>query len=214
MLINIIGASGTGKTTLANNLIKILGFPCMSIGKKRQILLKYRDYGLSLDTVEETSWAYFNSFAKFRNNCIITHSGLNSRWVSPKRQDKLTIKLKCSLKDAMERATEDKGQSIIFKEYYDFSTFEGFISYSNARAITLKSDITINTSKHGKIATTIIALYYIIILYIKLKGRCKKVGRKPYYSGGYETESIILKVSDKRPYPGGYETQTMLIPGW
>jgi len=161
MLINIIGASGTGKTTLANNLSKVLRFPRRSIGQERQNLLRYCD--LPLDMVEEMSWKYFNDFAKFQKNGIITHSGLNSRWKCPRRNDMLTIKLECSLKDALGRATEDEGQSIIFKKYYVFKNFKSFIYYSHKKAKDLESDVIINTSRHGKVATTAIALYYIIL---------------------------------------------------
>ncbi|MDI6639234.1 MAG: hypothetical protein QMD78_00235 [Methanocellales archaeon] len=158
MLINIIGASGAGKTTLANYLSRICRYPRSSIGHHRVMAVYDEDAWV----MEEEAWQSFNYDCENVKDLIITHSGLNGRWQKPDRNDMFTIKLTCTLEDAPKRATPDKGQESIFRDCYGFQELEDFVQYSHYACKRLECDLEIDTSKHGKFVTLLIALFGIL----------------------------------------------------
>lgn len=140
MIINIVGISGAGKTTLAKRLSKEYNLKILSISEYRN---KYHD--------ETTAW---QELAKqVSDNTIIDTSGLNPclTMVLPKnRNEYITILVKCTLSKATKRNKNRK------EGYFPYTISREELNKSFQREINkgryfgYPANITINTTNKTK----------------------------------------------------------------
>jgi adenylate kinase family enzyme len=130
MIINIVGPCGAGKTTLTQVLSQSLSMPMYSIADFRA------RYGSEIE-----AWSAMKERVDKSENCIIDSTGLNLHLyeIVLKGKDKITIKLQCSLKEALRRSRPDEGTS-------EFGiSFNEFVRKSILYAQRLEADLVIDT---------------------------------------------------------------------
>jgi hypothetical protein len=131
MIINLVGPCGAGKTTLAGKLSQSLDMPVYGIA----------DFRARHGSEMEAWSAMRKRIDSGKGECIIDSTGLNRHLYDTVLKDReyLTIKLRCSIEEALRRAKPDEGTS-------DFGMdFHLFVKKSVLAAQRLDADLVIDT---------------------------------------------------------------------